>query len=131
MGVGPEVNVQDVELRRVALRCQDRTAVSHRTRIDKRSHRRGLLHIGVLAGPLHEVQTGLHHRGRVGSLVVIARRLRLECSHRHHAEAVGIVAKRKVTVVGHHNDGVENDPREDSDQYQFGQQPAVAAATGP
>ena len=110
MGMGPEVNMQDVELRRVALRRQGRTAVSHRARIDKGDERRGLLHIGILAGPLHEVQISLHHRGRVGSLVVIARRLRLECGHRHHAEAVGIVAKRKVTVVGHHNDGVEDNP---------------------
>ena len=131
MGMWQKLNIHKVESHCITFCHQGGSTASLRTGIYERKYGSGLLYIGMLAGTFHDIQIRLHQRSRVGSLSIIARRLRLQHTDGHHAEAVGIVAKRKVTVVSHHNNRIEDNPRKNSDQYKFGQQPAIAAATGP
>ena len=92
---------------------------------------RGESHVGVLAHTAHQVQVGIHQRGGIGGLRVVAGSLRMEHVEGDDAEAVGIIAQGDAFVVRHHHYRVEDDPRENTHQDEFGQQPTVAAAARP
>ena len=128
MGMGQELDQVDAGgvLRRVALHPIVGRAAALRAGVTEPHQGRGLLHVGVLARTVYDMQVGLHQGTGRGGHGVVAGRRGLQRVHGHEAEAVRIIAQGKHAVVRHHDDGVEDGPRQQGHQDEFGQQPAIA-----
>ena len=133
VGAGQVVDEVDtgIVLRRVACHLIARGLAALRTGIAEAYQSGGLLHIGVLTRQAHQVQVAVQLRLTLSGQGIVTGRRGLQHVQRHHAETVGIVTKGYHTVMCHHNDGVEDDPRKDGHQYQFGEQPGVSIAEDP
>ena len=96
------------------------------------AHQRGgQRHVRMLAYTQHDGFQGTHPPGRVPGRSIVAGCLGRQLTEGDEGHTLRIVAQGQTAVVQGDNDGVEDGPRNDGNKDEFGQQPAVAAATGP